>query len=230
MSEHYFSPASATDDARFPLRVRLAGAPRELVSSRAVFSGHGLDKATAVLLDRLDVLPSVPTGAQLVDLGCGWGPIALTAALEHPDAEVWAVDVSARARELTAENAQRLELENVRVAAPDEVPGDLRAEVLWSNPPVRIGKEALHDLLTDWLGRLAPEGWAALVVGRNLGADPLTTWLGARYPRRGVRRAASAKGFRIIEIGPEREHPGDVGPETADRPGSRPIGRHRPRD
>lgn len=204
VSEHYFSPSSATDDARHPLRVVLAGAERDLVSSASVFSGRGLDKATAVLLGRLDELPAVPAAATIVDLGCGWGPIALTAALEHPDAEVWAVDVSERARSLTSENADRLGLTNVRVVSPDEVPADLSADVVWSNPPIRIGKEALHELLLLWCGRLAPTGWAAMVVGRNLGSDPLAAWLDAQLPDRTVRKAASAKGFRILEVTPAR--------------------------
>ncbi|MDO5662869.1 MAG: methyltransferase [Brachybacterium sp.] len=200
MSEHYFSPESATDDARRPLRVRLAGAERDLVSSRAVFSGTRLDKATAVLMDRLDVLPAIPTGARVLDLGCGWGPIALSIALEHPTAEVWALDVSARARELTAENAARVGVDGVRVAHPEDVPESLRFDVILSNPPIRIGKEALRDLLLTWLGRLEPTGWAGLVVGRNLGADPLAAWLDAQLKGRDVRKAASAKGFRVLEV------------------------------
>lgn len=203
MSEHYFTPSPSAEDRRFPLHVRLAGRELELVSSSAVFSGHGLDKATAVLLNRLDELTPVPEGARLLDLGCGWGPIALTAALEHPTAQVWAVDVSERARELTAQNAQRLGLDNIRVLAPEDVPAELRFEVIWSNPPIRIGKEALHELLQHWLGRLTPEGTAALVVGRNLGADPLARHLGGLLPDRTVTKVASAKGFRVLEVGPQ---------------------------
>src|SRR5699024_3908585 len=107
VDEHYFTPSPATDDRRFPLWVHLAGRDLDLVSSASVFSGRGLDKATAVLLDRLDEITAPPPGARIVDLGCGWGPIALTAALLRPDSEVWAVDVSERARELTADNARR---------------------------------------------------------------------------------------------------------------------------
>ena len=203
MDEHYFSPSPQTEDRRFPLRVRLAGRDLDLVSSSSVFSGRGLDKATAVLLDRLDEITAPPAGATIVDLGCGWGPIALTAALLHPDAQVWAVDVSSRARELTAENAQRAGLENVRVLAPEEVPEDLVVDALWSNPPIRIGKQALHALLREWTARLAPHGTADLVVGKNLGADPLARWLGEQLPEREVGKVASAKGFRALEIGPE---------------------------
>ncbi len=203
MTEHYFTASPSTDDARFPLRVVLAGKERELVSSASVFSGRSLDKATAVLLDRLDHLTAVPAGAKILDLGCGWGPIALSAALLHPDAQVWAVDVSERARSLTAHNAQLLGCANVRVLAPEEVEESVRFDVIWSNPPIRIGKEALHDLLLLWLGRLQPTGTAAMVVGKNLGADSLARWIAEQFPQRSVAKAASAKGFRILEVSPE---------------------------
>ncbi|WP_114856583.1 class I SAM-dependent methyltransferase [Brachybacterium sp. YJGR34] len=204
MDEHYFTPSPRTDDRRFPLSVRLAGRDLDLVSSSSVFSGRGLDKATAVLLDRLDEIAEPPSGARILDLGCGWGPIALSAALLHPEAEVWAVDVSERARELTAVNARRAGADNVRVLSPQEVPEDLLLDVIWSNPPIRIGKPALHALLLEWTARLRPEGTAALVVGKNLGADPLARWLGEQLPQRSVAKAASAKGFRILEVGPVR--------------------------
>ncbi|MEE1649216.1 methyltransferase [Brachybacterium sp. J144] len=202
MTEHYFSASTGTSDRRLPLRVRLAGQDLDLVSSASVFSGHGLDKATAVLLDRLDEIAEPPAGARILDLGCGWGPIALTAALRDPSAEVWAIDVSERARELTAENARRSGAANLVVAAPEDVPEELRFDAIWSNPPIRIGKEALHALLLQWTARLSPEGTAALVVGKNLGADPLARWLGEQLPEREVRKVASAKGFRVLEVGP----------------------------
>ena len=205
MDEHYFTPSPATNDRRHPLRVRLAGQDLDLVSSASVFSGHGLDKATAVLLARLDEVTEPPADGDILDLGCGWGPIALTAALLHPEARVWAVDVSERARALTAENARRAGLENITVLAPEEVPADLALDAIWSNPPIRIGKSALHELLREWTARLRPTGTAALVVGKNLGADPLARWLGEQLPERTVAKVASAKGFRILEIGPEEQ-------------------------
>lgn len=204
VDEHYFTPSPATDARRFPLRVHLAGRDLDLVSSASVFSGHGLDKATAVLLNRLDEISEPPADARILDLGCGWGPISLTAALTHPAAEVWAVDVSERARELTAENAERAGITSLRVVAPDEVPEDLRFDAIWSNPPIRIGKPALHELLLQWTARLTAEGTAALVVGKNLGADPLARWLGEQLPERDVAKVASAKGFRVLEVGPAR--------------------------
>ena len=202
VDEHYFTPSPATDDRRFPLQVRLAGRDLDLVSSASVFSGHGLDKATAVLLARLDEITPPPPSATIVDLGCGWGPITLTAALLHPDAQIWAVDVSERARELTAENARRAGLTNVHVISPEQVPEGFAPDAIWSNPPIRIGKQALHALLLEWTARLAPQGTAALVVGKILGADPLARWLDEQLPQREVAKVASAKGFRVLEVGP----------------------------
>jgi 16S rRNA (guanine1207-N2)-methyltransferase len=74
----------------------------------------------------------------------------------------------------------------------------VRFTEIWSNPPIRIGKQALHDLLLTWLPRLAPGGRAVLVVGRNLGADSLHRWLEEQgHP---TTRIGSAKGFRVLEV------------------------------
>ena len=139
-----------------------------------------------------------PAGEKtLLDLGCGWGAIAVGLALAAPDATVWAVDVNSRARELTAENAMRHRTRG-RVAAPDAVPGELLFDEIWSNPPVRIGKDALHGLLAMWMARLAPDGSAYLVVGKNLGADTLQRWLiDSGFP---TERIASSRGFRVLRV------------------------------
>ena len=80
------------------------------------------------------------------------------------------------------------------------MPGDLQVDEIWSNPPIRIGKQALHDLLLQWFSRLRPDGRAVMVVGRNLGGDSLQAWLTDQgYP---TTRLASAKGFRVLESRP----------------------------
>ena len=120
-------------------------------------------------------------------MGCGWGPIALTLAFESPEANVWAVDVNERALDLTHANAQANGRTNIHTAQVDEsstplpaenqpafcetVPGDLTFDVIWSNPPIRVGKEALHTLLMAWLPKLEVGGAAYLVVQKNLGSD-----------------------------------------------------------
>jgi 16S rRNA G1207 methylase RsmC len=135
----------------------------------------------------------------LLDLGCGYGPIAATLAVSAPEATVYAVDVNSRALELVRENAARIgAADRVVPATPEQVPADVRFDEIWSNPPIRIGKPALHELLQTWLPRLAPGGVAWLVVSRNLGADSLAGWLTERGYA--VDRHASQKGYRVLSV------------------------------
>lgn len=195
MTDHYFtdSPA-ATEGERRTVTVTLAGREVTVETAGGIFSPAGLDKATAILLDEV---PEPPSAGDLLDIGCGWGPIALTLALRSPGATVWAVDVTERALELTRRNAAALGLDNVRAARPDEVPTDTPFATIWSNPPIRIGKPAVHELLRTWLPRLAPGADAHLVIGKNLGADGYARWI-ADDLGLPTQRTASSKGFRVL--------------------------------
>jgi 16S rRNA (guanine1207-N2)-methyltransferase len=203
--DHYFTAQPASADERRTLTVRLAGREVTVETASGVFSPGRLDLGTEVLLRTVPVPP--PSG-DLLDLGCGWGPVALTLATEAPSARVWAVDVNERALDLVRRNAARLGLTNVHAVTPDDVPDDVAPATLWSNPPIRVGKEALHAMLLRWLPRLAPGADAYLVVQRNLGADSLQRWLAEALPAvtppgagpLEVERAASAKGFRVLRV------------------------------
>ncbi len=196
VSDHYFSASPASPDERRLRTVRLAGRDVSVQTAGGVFSPDHVDVGTRVLLD---AVPDPPAGGDLLDLGCGWGPLALELALRSPAARVWAVDVNERARDLAGGNARRLGLGGVVVASPDEVPDGVRFAALWSNPPIRIGKSALHELLLRWLPRLAPGGQAHLVVAKDLGADSLQRWL-ADEAGLDVSRVATARGFRVLRV------------------------------
>jgi 16S rRNA (guanine1207-N2)-methyltransferase len=196
-SDHYFTADPASDGELRGRTVELAGAPVQVLTAGGVFSPHGLDKGTAVLLRSV---PPPPAQGTFLDLGCGWGPLALTLGLESPGARVYAVDVNRRAVDLARRNAERLGCAGIVAREPDDVPDDVTFDLIWSNPPIRVGKAALHDLLRRWLPRLAEGGTAYLVVGRNLGADSLQTWLAATFPDLTVGRASSAKGFRVLRV------------------------------
>ena len=162
-----------------------------------MFSADRLDPGTAILL-RKAPLPGPDTTGDLLDLGCGYGPIAVALALSAPRATVHAVDVNRRALDLTRANAASAGAGNVVVAEPGDIPDGVRFAQIWSNPPIRVGKAELHELLTTWLPRLAQGGAAWLVVSRNLGADSLHRWLEEQgFP---TARVASAKGFRVLEV------------------------------
>lgn len=200
-AEHYFTAAPSSPEQRRTIDVVLAGEELRLATASGVFSADHLDRATQVLLDHV---PAPPPRGTLLDLGCGWGPVALTAALRSPGLEVVAVDVNDRALDLTRRNAETAGVAGrVRALRPEDVPTGLRFEALWSNPPVRIGKDALHGLLGLWLGRLTDDGVAHLVVAKNLGADSLARWLGESL-RCEVERVASVKTFRVLRVGRPR--------------------------
>jgi 16S rRNA (guanine1207-N2)-methyltransferase len=193
---HYFEPEPATPSRRRQVDLVLPDVTLRLSTDRGVFAAGAVDPGTKRLL--LDGLP-LPEGAtDLLDLGCGYGPIALTMAKRALHATVWAVDVNRRALALCAENAKANDVRNVRAVAPDEVPGDVRFDAILSNPPIRIGKQALHEMLVRWLERLAPGGFALLVVQHHLGSDSLARWLDANgWP---TRRVSSRAGYRLLEV------------------------------
>jgi len=196
VSEHYFAADPASPLTRVPVTAHVWGRRLDLVSASGVFSTGRLDLGTAVLFRSTE---PPETGTTYLDLGCGYGVIACALAVARPDATVWAVDVNERALRLTAENARRCGVaDRVRVRTPEEVPDDVAFDQIWSNPPIRVGKPALHALLLRWLSRLVPGGVATLVVGRNLGADSLQRWL--REQGHETERLASAKGFRVLRV------------------------------
>ena len=194
MDEHYFTADPSVAFKRAPVHASVWGQELDLVSGSGVFAQGRVDIGTAILFRETEP----PAPGRILDLGCGYGLIGLAAAAAVPGADVTAVDVNERAVLLANENASSLGVaDRFRAVTPDGVAADATYDEIWSNPPIRIGKEALHELLLTWLPRLAPGGRAVMVVGKNLGADSLQRWLGEQgYP---TVRLASAKGFRVLE-------------------------------
>jgi len=192
---HYFNEDPEVPSARKRIDVSLPDGSFSIETDTGVFSHGRVDSGTKVLLMEA---PALPTSGHVLDLGCGAGPIAMTMARRSPESSVWAVDVNERARQLTRDNASALSLTNVTVASPDEVPDDVVFDVIWSNPPIKVGKQELHDLLNRWLARLAPDGYAVLVVNKNLGSDSLAKWLTELGWT--VKRISSRQGFRVLTV------------------------------
>jgi 16S rRNA G1207 methylase RsmC len=194
--EHYFSATPGGEVVYRTISVELAGQHLDVTTSNGIFSPERVDAGTHVLLGNV---PSPPPGGNLLDLGCGWGPISISLALESPHATIWAVDVNQRALDVVRRNAEALGLTNINAVSPDDVPTDIGFMAIWSNPPIRVGKNELHAMLLNWLPRLEPGTDAWLVVQRNLGSDSLQRWLQAELPHDFViTRAATNKGYRVL--------------------------------
>ena len=192
-NEQYFTQKPSTPSQPQSVEVALPDGRMKLVTDRGVFSYGALDLGTRMLL--LKATPP-PTVGNLLDLGCGVGPIAITLAKRSPNATVWGIDVNDRAITLARQNARVNGVPDVRLCRPEEVDADVRFDAIWSNPPIHIGKPAMHDLLLRWFARLTPTGYALLVVQKHLGSDSLQAWLTAQgYP---TERVGSAKGYRLL--------------------------------
>jgi len=195
VEEHYFTADPSTPFKRVPVRTNVWGHWLELTSGSGVFAQGRLDVGTGVLLRE----QAPPTEArEVLDLGCWYGVIGLAIAVAVPEARVTAVDVNERALLLAMENAQQVGVTSrFQALLPDQVDPAATYDEIWSNPPIRVGKDALHELLLRWLPRLRPGGRAVMVVGKNLGSDSLASWLREQgYP---TEKQASAKGFRVLE-------------------------------
>ena len=196
MSQQYFAERPAARPRPGSVHVVTPDLHLELETDSGMFSPTRLDAGTRLLLE---TAPQPPAAGEVLDLGCGYGPLALVLAARAPGARVWAVDVNTRALELCARNAERAGLANIRCTAPGDPALPAAFDLIWSNPPIRIGKPALHELLSAWLGRLAPGGTAYLVVQRNLGSDSLQRWLAeSGWP---AERVAARAGYRVLRVG-----------------------------
>ena len=193
-SDHYFTPDPTSPSTPTTHQVQVRKLQLTLAGDRGVFNHGELDWGTRVLIENAQV----PTGGVLLDLGCGGGAIAVALAKLRPNAEVWAVDINERAIEVARRSVKLNDLSNVRVVTVGDVPAELQFDAIWSNPPIRIGKDDLHRLLREWLARLTPQGCADLVVHKNLGSDSLAKWLAAEgYV---VQRHTSKQGYRILHV------------------------------
>ena len=194
---HYFDEEPGTASTPRNVELWLPDMSLTLTTDRGVFGYAQIDAGSKLLLLKA---PAPPANGNLLDLGCGVGTIAIPMARRASQATIWAVDVNSRARDLCRANATTNDVSNVCTAAPDDVPAEIMFDCIWSNPPIRVGKPALHDLLSTWLARLVPGGYAILVVHKHLGADSLQRWLTEQgYP---TERLASSNGYRVLRTAP----------------------------
>lgn len=195
MQDHYFSENPSTKSAPSTITLKARDVEVRLHVDKGVFSAREIDKGTQILLEA-DTPPSCV--GDLLDIGCGYGPIAITLATRYPDRQIWAVDINDRAIALTQQNAQSLGLANIKACRPEEVPDDVRFAGVYSNPPIKVGNAVLHGLLLRWLRVLQAEGTAFLVVHKHLGSDSLARWLVANDFD--VERMLSIRGYRVLRV------------------------------
>ena len=192
---HYFNRKPETPSKRQTMEVELAGSKLKVLTDRGVFSSAGVDKGTQVLLKHTEL---VAMSGTVMDLGAGWGAISISLARSNPDLEVLAIEINSRAIELIEANAELLNLQNIKTLQLSQVQNE-SIDQIWSNPPIRIGKPALHELLIESFTKLKKGGEAFLVVQKHLGADSLAKWLEQEQNHR-VQKIDNSKGFRVFRV------------------------------
>ena len=195
---HYFASSPEGPLVTREITVNLNGNKTQVLTAGGIFSPEHIDQGTQVLLTHIEA--ANPTGTFL-DIGCGWGPIALALALQSPKAKIYAIDVNERSLQLTKMNAEKLGISNIIVCKPENVPQEIMFDEIWSNPPIRVGKKVLHEILNLWIKKLVQGGTARLVVQKNLGSDSLHKWLMEEFsPEFDSTRIDSSKTFRVLKV------------------------------
>lgn len=198
MAEHYYveNPGAAHDEKT----VIFSALGRELrcVTDAGVFSRDGLDMGTRILLEALPELRG-----QVLDLGCGWGPVGVVLGKRYPDARLLLTDVNARAAELAERNLADNGVANAKVVRGDgfeAVEGAFDAIVL--NPPIRAGKAVIYALFADAAAHLNEGGALYVVIRKQQGAESAQRYLNTIYAD--VSRIAREKGYWVLRCsGPE---------------------------
>lgn len=194
---HYFDPSPPVASRRRKVTLTLPDLTVDLHTDNGVFSADRIDPGTRFLL--LEAPRPTQEMKHIADVGCGYGPIAVSLAVRASGAKIWAIDVNERALSLCRENLVSIGAsDHVEVCFPDGVPSHVTFDAIWSNPPIRIGKKALQSLLLTWLRRLRPDGHAYLVVQRHLGADSLQRWLESQGWQ--TTRIGSRSGYRLLDV------------------------------
>jgi 16S rRNA (guanine1207-N2)-methyltransferase len=177
-SEQYFSSNPESDPHLRQFHTTLAGRDYELTTASGIFSPERIDAGTRVLLAHT---PPGPPGGDILDLGCGWGPITLTLALEAPHATVWAVDVN-RFTSIRSNPPIRVGKDELHAMLLRWLPRLEEGSDAWLVVQKNLGSDSLHR----WLdGALSAEftvsraatnkGYRVLRVRRRAGAGAQTS-------------------------------------------------------
>jgi 16S rRNA (guanine1207-N2)-methyltransferase len=195
VSEHYYTNRPTVKHDLHKAEALLRGHKLSLTTDAGVFSKKGVDYGSELLIESMDI----PLNAKVLDVGCGYGPIGLVAALLCSQGHVTMVDINERAVELSRENAKNNKINNVTIVHSDllEQVKDQRFDVILTNPPIRAGKETVHRIFTEAYGCLVSGGTLWVVIQKKQGAPSAKAKLESVYSE--VVDISKDKGYRILK-------------------------------
>lgn len=165
MSNMYYEKNPSVAHDIHELRVSLLDTPMTFLTDAGVFSKKMVDYGSQVLLKTLEI----EQGKTLLDVGCGYGPLALTLAKVY-DLDVTMIDVNSRALELAEKNAEKngVLAKIYQSNVYEQVEGSF--DYVISNPPIRAGKSVVHEVITGAKEHLNLGGSLTIVIQKKQGA------------------------------------------------------------
>ncbi|QQZ62104.1 class I SAM-dependent methyltransferase [Paenibacillus sonchi] len=195
MSQHYYSQQPDVRHDRRTIETVLRGKSLRFTSDAGVFSKGDIDYGSRVLIEAMEI----PDGSAVLDVGCGYGPIGISAAYLAPKGHVTLIDINSRAVELARENARSNGAHNVTVMESDvlsAVKGQ-KFDVIVTNPPIRAGKAVVHQIFEEAYDHLNEGGTLWVVIQKKQGAPSAAAKLESLFGD--VEEVGKDKGYRIIK-------------------------------
>lgn len=195
MSEHYYTQRPTVKHDVNVAQEELRGKKYTFLTDAGVFSKKGVDYGSKHLIETMQLKED----AKVLDVGCGYGPIGLSAAVMCPKGHVTMVDINERAIELSTENARRNGIANVSILQSDllEQVKEQRFDAVLTNPPIRAGKEVVHQIFTDAHDCLVDGGSIWVVIQKKQGAPSAMKKLESLYSE--VVEVSKDKGYKILK-------------------------------
>ncbi|UNK17972.1 class I SAM-dependent methyltransferase [Paenibacillus sp. N3/727] len=194
-NQHYYTNQPVTEHNRRELETVLRGSKFKFISDAGVFSKSGVDYGSKVLIEALDI----PSGSHVLDVGCGYGPIGLSAAKIAKEGHVTMIDINSRAIELAKENARLNGIGNVTIMESDlftAVEGK-EFDIVLTNPPIRAGKETVHKIFEQAFEHLKDQGQLWVVIQKKQGSPSAKAKLESLFSQ--VEEVTKDKGYRIFK-------------------------------
>ena len=194
-SEHYYTQNPASKSNPAVIRFICRGHDLSLTTDSGVFSKKELDAGTRILLE---AIPKSVYG-NVLDLGCGWGPVGICLALDGPESTVTFCDINSRALDLARKNAEICGIDGRFILSDGFEKITDSFDMIVTNPPIRAGKQVIYKMFADCEKLLTPSGALYLVIRKQQGAESALKYLRTIYPA--VETVEKSGGFWVIRCG-----------------------------
>ncbi|WP_161878092.1 class I SAM-dependent methyltransferase [Alkalibacterium sp. MB6] len=197
MSDHYYTAKPNTKSNPMTWEATLDHRLFQFMTDSGVFSKGSVDYGSRLLIETVD-LTDFPSG-DLLDVGCGYGPMGMALAAKDESRVVDMVDVNLRALELAKQNVKINRVKNCRIYQSNIYESVEKTDFvgIFSNPPIRAGKEVVHEILEKACNHLIIGGRLTIVIQKKQGAPSAKKKMEAVFGN--AERLVQDKGYWILE-------------------------------